>query len=96
MTILLHDGYFLGTWLARFLGLNDTYFSKAYRHNIPTLLQDVKIEKFSGIIFVKPPQDVHRLIEQNYIAVKIMPGDDINQYDYILNLTKDTKIGFWK
>ena len=93
--VILQDGHFLGTWLANKLGLHRAYFSKLRTSN-HIMNKDVKIEKFSGIVFVCVPDDIKHYIKNGYIANKIEPDDDVSQYDYIFELTKDARVGFWK
>lgn len=95
-SVLLHDGYFLGTWLADKFGLNTSYFSHAKLYERTTLNAGFDIQKFCGIVFVSVPDDVKKYIRQGYISTKIMQEDDLNDYEYVFELTKNTKIGFWK
>jgi hypothetical protein len=86
----------LGTWLASKLGLNSRYFTNIYNSGRLTLDGSVKIKKFGGLIFVSVPPELKKYLDGEYISTKISADDDIAEYEYIFNLTKDTKIGFWR
>lgn len=94
--VILHDGYFIGTWLAREFGLPINYFSIINSKRPKTLHQEINISIFAGLVFVKLPSKVFELIKTGYIAHKIELDDDLEMYEYIFKITSETKIGFWK
>ncbi|MDD5405999.1 MAG: hypothetical protein PHE73_03535 [Sulfurovaceae bacterium] len=95
MTVILHDGYFIGTWLAREFGLPTNYFSIINSKAPKTLHREIDVAMFAGLVFVKLPSKVVEYIRAGYITAKIEPDDDLNMYEYILEITINTKIGFW-
>lgn len=93
--VVIQDGYMIGTWLARFFGLGSRYFSQISRRNCSTLNSQVEVKRFEGIVFVSVPKEIRQHIIDGYTACKIEPDDDMDIYNHVFELTKDTKIGFW-
>jgi len=94
--IVIQDGFMIGTWLARYFGLGSRYFSQISRRNCSTLNDQVEVKRIEGIVFVSVPKEIRQHINDGYTACKIEAGDDTDMYNHIFELTRDTKIGFWK
>lgn len=94
--VILHDGYFFGTWLAREFGLPTNYFSIINSKTPTTLNRDIEVKMFAGLVFVKLPPKAVEYVRAGYVSVKLEPNDDLDMYEYILIITAGTKIGFWK
>jgi len=93
--IVMQDGFMIGTWLARYFGLDSRYFSKLNSRKSITLNHLVEVKSFEGIVFVSIPKDIQQHIREGYMAGKIESGDDLSEYDHVFDLTNQTKIGFW-
>ena len=90
------EGCWIGTELARELGLNSRFFSR-FRHRTPqSLNHEVQIHSTGGLVLVRIPNDISKMIRSKEYVVSRVEDDDISQYNKVFNLTSDTKIGFWK
>ncbi len=94
--IVMHDKFMIGTWVARYFGLGSRYFSQISRRSNSTLDSDIEIKKFEGTLFVAIPAEVRQYIKDGFIAFKIEEEKDMLMCEYIFELTRDTRIGFYK
>ena len=86
----------IGTELARELGLNSRFFSRLHREKPKSLTNGVEIRSTGGLVLVRVPSEVNKFIRSNdYTAVRV-DGDDDIEYDFMFQITAETKIGFWK
>lgn len=90
------ESCWIGTELARKLGLKSNFFSR-FAHTKPKGLNPgIEIQKSAGLILVRVPVYVNRMLrDESYVAVKI-DGDDDSVYDHVLQITAKTSVGFWK
>ena len=90
------NGCWIGSDLARRLGLNSRFFSRFTQHKPKSLNDDISIQSTGGLVLVRIPVEISRLLNDNdYIITKIEDGDT-TAYDHVFNITAGTKIGFWK
>ena len=92
MQSMFLDGEVLGSFLASALCLNRQYFSKAFKRKFKL---NVQMRELNGYVFVKVPNDLRKLIDAGYIARKI-EANDVADYEFKFELSKDCVIGFWK
>ena len=86
----------IGTELARKLGLNSRFFSRFTKNRPKSLHDGILIQSTSGLILVRIPEDVSSLLRDGtYVVSKIEDGNE-SIFDYVFQITADTKIGFWK
>lgn len=85
-------GYELAFIVEKKLGLRAKYFSDAYSKGY-----SIKADMFKEHehLYVKLDDDIKKLLEQNYICCKINK-DESNEYDFVISLTKNTLLGFYK
>ncbi len=90
------NGCWIGSDLARRLGLNSRFFSR-FTHRKPKSLHDgISIQSTGGLVLVRIPLEISKLLDDSrYVVSKIEHGDD-TAFDHTFNITDDTKIGFWK
>ena len=88
----LKDGYELAFIVEKKLGLNSGYFNVAYRKGY-----EIKADMFKEHehLSVKLNDQIKKLLEQNYICCKINK-EEIDEYDFVIPLTKNTLLGFYK
>lgn len=92
------DGLIAGSiWVApalcKRLSLHPQYFNALHRQNCKS---NVKISKTGGIYIVEIPAEIQKLINENYVAVKMNNSEVESDFDYVFNITVNTKIGFYK
>jgi len=87
------DGLIVGSELAKLFGLHTSYF--AHVRDSESLNKNINILKFKHVILVEVPMEAKEYI-RDYTATALSIGDDETPYEYILNITNKTKIGFWK
>lgn len=86
----------IGTELARELGLNSRFFSRLHREKPKSLSHGIEIRSTGGLVLVRVPSNISNIIRsKSYTAVKIESGDD-TRYDHVFEITTETKVGFWK
>lgn len=86
----------IGTELARELGLNSRFFSRLHREKPKSLTNGIEIRSTGGLVLVRVPSEVNKLIlSKDYTAVRLDVDDDA-EYDFVFQITAETKIGFWK
>lgn len=85
-------GYELAFIVEKKLGLSPRYFSVAYSKGY-----SIKADMFKEHehLYVKLDDDIKKLLEQNYICCKITK-EESDEYDYVISLTKNTLLGFYK
>lgn len=85
--------YFLGSYLAKRLGLNERYFNIAFARK-----QNLKAEiiKIQGRIFVKPCDEIAQAMKNGYIAFKMAQSVDVKNCDFCIELSKKCVLGFYK
>lgn len=86
------DGEILGSHLAKVLCLNRQYFLVAFKKKCKI---NVEMRELNGYVFVKVPNYLRNLIDAGYIARKI-EANDVADYEFKFELSKDCVIGFWK
>lgn len=88
----IKSGYELAFIVEKKLGLSPRYFSVAY-----SKAYSIKADMFKehDHLYVKLDDDIKKLLEQNYICCKINK-DEVSEYDYVISLTKNTLLGFYK
>lgn len=74
------------------LGLRPKYFSNAYSRGYW-----IKADMFKEHehLYVKLDDEIKKLLDNNYICCKITK-EEINEFDYAIQLTKNTLLGFYK
>ena len=92
------DGLVTGSiWLApslcKRLCLHPQFFNALHRQGYKS---NVKISKTGGIYIVELPEEVQKLINENYVSVKMNNNDIDSDFDYVFNITDNTRIGFYK
>lgn len=92
------DGLITGSiWLApslcKRLCLHPQFFNALHRQGYKS---NVTIIKTGGIYIVEIPIEVQKLINENYMSVKMNENDLDSDYDYVFNITDHTRIGFYK
>lgn len=86
----------IGTELARELGLNSRFFARLHRERPKSLTNGVEIHSTGGLVLVRIPSNISNMIRLgNHTAVKIEVDDD-TEYDFVFQITAETKIGFWR
>lgn len=86
----------IGTDLARRLGLKSNFFAQAHRDERITLKSGVTTKKMAGLVMVRLGSSDTKIIrDESYVAVKI-ESDDTYEYDHVLKLTNKTSIGFYR
>ncbi len=86
----------IGTELARALGLNSRYFSRLNTEKPASLNKEIAIQSTAGLVLVRIPEAANKILQsREYIASKIT-SDDTSEFEYVFNITADVKIGFWK
>lgn len=88
--------YLLASSVARHFGLRAEYFSQAYRTGGATLHDEIVLQKQCDMLFIKLPKKAMEMLRDGAIVVKLDCDDDEKEFDYILQLTRQTRIGFWK
>lgn len=88
----IKSGYELGFIVEKKLGLRAKYFSDAFSKGY-----SMKADMFKqhDHLYVRLDDDIKELLEQNYICCKINK-DESNEYDFVIPLTKNTLLGFYK
>lgn len=88
----LKIGYELAFIVEKKLGLKSKYFSNAYNKGY-----EIKADMFkeNEHIFVKLDDDIKKLLDENYICCKI-DKDESSEFDFVISLTKNTLLGFYK
>jgi len=86
---------YIGTWLARYFGLDSRYFAKMNTRRNTTVYEGVETKKIDRVVIVYMPCHIAHYISQGFVACRVEDGDDID-FEYVFPLTKDTRIGFWK
>ncbi|TLP41050.1 hypothetical protein [Arcobacter arenosus] len=92
------DGLVSGNiWIASKLcfrfGLHTQFFNAIHRQDYSI---NAKIFKTGGIVFVELPKEIQLMIDKGYVSLKLAPEDIESDFDYIYELTNNTKIGFYK
>lgn len=86
----------IGSELARRLGLNSRFFSRMTRNKPKSLSRDIYIQSTGGIVLVKIPNNISKMLRDgDYVAKKVEDEND-DMFDYIFAITAETKIGLWK
>lgn len=86
----------IGADLARQLGLNSRFFSRLHREKPKSLASDVEINSTGGLVLVRIPDHISNAVRsEQYTIVRIESGDD-TKFDFVFEITAETKIGFWK
>lgn len=88
--------FLLASSVARNFGLSAEYFSQAYRKGGATLHGEIVLKEQCGMLFIKLPKQTMEMLRDGAIAVKMDCDDDDREFDHILQLTRQTRIGFWK
>lgn len=92
MSGLIRD-FYPSSFLCKKFSLNSKYFINAYKQK-RRLNADMKM--IDGRLYVRPPQSVIDKIENgSCVARQLDPCEDKN-YDFIYELSSNTKIGFWE
>lgn len=88
----LKIGYELAFIVEKKLGLRSKYFSDAYSKGY-----SIKADMFKehDHLYVKLDDQIKKLLENNYICCKISK-DEISEFDFVISLTKNTLLGFYK
>lgn len=88
----LKIGFELAFIVEKKLGLNSGYFNVAYRKGY-----EIKADMYKehDHLYVKLNDDVKKLLDANYICCKISKGEE-QEFDYVIALTKNTLLGFYK
>ncbi len=88
----LKIGYELAFIVEKKLGLRSKYFSDAYSKGY-----SIKADMFKEHehLYVKLDDQIKKLLENNYICCKISK-DEISEFDFVISLTKNTLLGFYK
>lgn len=79
--------------VASHLGLKPNFFS----HNKDSVILNETFElfKIEGIVHLRLPSELRRYIT-DYHAVVIADDDEEFEFDYVIKLNANNKIGFWK
>ncbi|UFH59823.1 hypothetical protein [Sulfurovum mangrovi] len=86
----------IGTELARELGLNSRFFARLHREKPKSLAHGIEIHSTGGLVLVRIPSEISNMIRSKaYTAVKIVSDDD-TKYDHVFEITTETKVGFWR
>lgn len=83
--------YVLATSAARGLGLDSGYFKK----DKESIHGDIVVAKQCGMLFVKLPEYVMKLLRDGYTGFKITCDEDIELSEHTFQLTSNTTIGFY-
>ncbi len=90
------NGCWIGSDLARRVGLHRSYFSEVNRRRNKTLNPEIIINVVSGLTLVRVPDKFNSILrDDEYTATKVENGDT-GLFDHVLKITSDTSIGFWK
>ena len=88
----LKIGFELAFIVEKKLGLSAGYFNVAFRKRY-----EIKADMYKehDHLYVKLNDDVKKLLDANYICCKINKGEE-QEFDYVIALTKNTLLGFYK
>ncbi|MFT7880893.1 MAG: hypothetical protein ABXS91_10925, partial [Sulfurimonas sp.] len=90
------ENCWIGTELARKLGVENRFFSRFASSRPKSLNDQVEIYSTGGLVLVKIPTDVSEKIRSGeYVINRIAAGDDA-KYDFVFGITCETRIGFWR
>ena len=89
----LLDNIVASTVLAKYLGLNHNFFPS--NKNSKVLKENFSVFTVEGVLHIKVKKETLKYLKE-YHAVVIDSNEDISEYDYIVNLNKNKKIGFWR
>ncbi len=88
---------FIGSDLAKKIGLSSRFFSYIKRDKIKSLNNEIIIWLSGGLVMVRVPIHISKMIhDEDYIKFKIMEDKDALLCDHVFKITKGTKIGFYK
>ena len=79
--------------VAKHLGLKSNFFSQ--NKNSKILKQNFELFKVEGIIHLRLPSELRRYIA-DFNAVVMLDDEDETEFDYVVPLNANNKIGFWK
>ncbi len=90
------NGCWVGSDLARRLGLNSRFFSRFTHRKPKSLNRGIDIQSAGGLVLVRIPTEISQLLrEDDHVVAKIEDGDE-TVFDHVFQITADTKIGFWQ
>lgn len=92
-TLQMIESCWIGTELARKLGLNSRFFSRNRKNPPKSLHKEVQVHNAGGLTLVRVPAIVGEKLRAGYTCHIVT---DDTRYDYIFKLTDSTSIGFWK
>ena len=88
--------YWIGTHLSRAFGLNSRFFSRLNKERPVSLNKEILIELRGGIVIVRIPKEFDNMLRaKGYVTTLVENGEEY-LYDKILNITAETRIGFWR
>jgi hypothetical protein len=79
--------------VANHLGLKSNFFS--HNKNSTILNETFELFKIEGIVHLRLPTKLRKYITE-YHAVVLLSEDDELDFDYVVQLNANNKIGFWK
>ncbi len=88
--------FLLASSVARHFGLRAEYFSQAYRTGSATLHNEIELQEQCSMLFIRLPKEAMQMLRNGAVAVKLDCNEEEKEFDYILQLTRQTRIGFWK
>lgn len=74
-------------------GLKSGYFRRALNQNTK---MNLEAEELYSMLMLKLPDEIADLIADGYISVKIEDDSSVEMFDHVYDLTKQTRIGFYR
>ena len=79
--------------VAKHLGLSSNFFSQNL--NPQTFNNEIEIFKIEGVVHLKLPPSLKNGIA-NYQSILLNIDEDEEEFDYVVPLNSNKKIGFWR
>ncbi|MCT7467887.1 hypothetical protein [Aliarcobacter cryaerophilus] len=98
-----NNRYAMGTFITHRFGLNARYLSSAYLRGYKLNMEITKVHdplysdnKYDKHFIVLLPDEVIYYIIERYYSIKLTKNDNIENFDYVFEISKNCKIGFFK
>lgn len=79
--------------VAKHLGLPSSFFSRNFKSKM--LRNKFYLFKIDGIIMIKIPEKFKKYLS-DYKVVSLNIDEDESEFEFVIELTNKTKIGFWR
>jgi len=90
---VLLDNVVASTVITKYLGLNSNFFSSNKDSKI--LNKNFEVLRIEGVVHIKFASELKKYLAE-YHAVLLDEKENVSEYDYVVELNKNKKIGFWR